>query len=206
MATATKTYHYTFDDFCLLVKDGQKADLIAGIIYLASPDNLDTNDQFMWLAFLMSGFAEETDQGRVFGSRVAFRLGDESGPEPDIAFVKKGRLHLARRGYFAGHPDLAMEIVSPDSIERDYEKKRDQYEQAGVGEYWIIDETEQKVTLLRLGANGKYRQVKPRKGELHSAVLDGFWLRPEWLWQEPLPRKRAVLQQLLDRLNPPAKP
>ena len=206
MATATKTTKITFDDFCVLVKDGQKADLIAGVIYMASPDNLDANNLFMWLGYLMGGIAEELDQGNIFGSRVAFRLDDLGSPEPDLAFVKKTRMHLARRGFFNGRPDLALGIVSPESVERDYLTKRAQFEEAGVPEYWIVDEMEQKVTLLRLGANGKYREVKPRKGELLSTVLRGFWLRPEWLWQDPLPRKRDVLQLLLDRLQPPSSP
>jgi Uma2 family endonuclease len=200
-ATVARPYQYTFDDFCVLVKDGEKADLINGVIYMASPDNLDANDLFLWLATLARDFAEETDQGKIYGSRAAFRLSDVGGPEPDLAFVRNARLHLRRRGFFNGRPDVAMEIVSPESIERDYEMKRALYEAAGVPEYWIIDEMAQKVTLLRLGANGKYREVKPRKGELHSAVLRGFWLRPEWLWQDKLPRKRDVLQQMLDRLQ-----
>jgi Uma2 family endonuclease len=204
--TAGKHYQYTFEDFCFLVKDGQKADLIDGVIYMASPDNIDAYRHYRWLGHLMSDYSEETDQGEIFGSRVAFRLGDLGSPEPDLAFVQKERLHLVRRGFFDGPPDAAFELVSPESIDRDYVLKRSQYEAAGVTEYWIIDAMERKVTLLRLAANGKYREVKPRKGELHSAVLRGFWLRPEWLWQEPLPRKRAVLQQLLDRLEPPAKP
>ena len=39
----------TFEDFCFLVKDGQKADLIDGVIYMASPDNLDANRLSKWL-------------------------------------------------------------------------------------------------------------------------------------------------------------
>ena len=92
-----------------------------------------------------------------------------------------------------------MEIVSPESVERDYETKRELYQNAGVEEYWIVDEVEQKVTLLRLAANGKYREVRPKKGELHSQVVPGFWIRPEWLWQEPLPKKVEVLKLLLQR-------
>jgi Uma2 family endonuclease len=187
------------------VKDGQKADLIDGVVYMASPENLGANRRFLWLAYLMGELSEETDQGEVFGSRVAFRLNDLSSPEPDLAFVKKARLHLMRPGFFNGRPDMAMEIVSPESTDRDYVLKRAQYETARVPEYWIIDEMERKITLLRLGPRGKYREVKPRKGELHSTVLRGFWLRPDWLWQEKLPRKREVLQQLLDRLEPQRK-
>ena len=191
-ATAKESYKYTFDDFCVLVKDGQKADLIDGVIYMASPENLDANLLFMWLGALLHGLADKTDQGNIYGSRVAFRLDETGSPEPDLAFVKKARSNLAHRGFFEGPPDLAIEIVSPELFDRDYVRKRAQYEEAGVSEYWIIDEMEQQITLLRLASDGKYREVKSRKGELHSLVLRGFWLRPEWLWQEVAVESRRI--------------
>jgi Uma2 family endonuclease len=189
---------FTFDDFCLLVPDGQKGDLIDGVIYMASPENVEANLLFVWLISLLDSYVEARDLGKIFGFRAAFRLNNRNGPEPDIAFVRKDRLHLARRGHFAGRPDLAMEIVSPESIDRDYEKKRLQYQNAGVLEYWIVDEMEQKVTLLRLAANGKYREVRPTKGILRSKVIAGFALRPEWLWQQPRPKKAEILAKLLE--------
>lgn len=198
MATATRIGSFTFDDFCVLVKDGQKADLIDGVIYMASPENLDANDLFVWLIVLISFFVEEKDLGKVYGSRVAFKLDDWNSPEPDIAFVRTQRLQRTRRkGRFDGPPDLAIEIVSPDSVDRDYVTKRAKYEAIGVLEYWIVDEMKQKVTLLRLTSKGEYREVRPRKGILSSQVLLGFWLRPEWLWQDPRPRKRDTVQQIL---------
>jgi Uma2 family endonuclease len=178
---------YTFEDFCALVPDDQKADLIDGVIYMAPPDNTDANEIFVRLAGRMDLFVEEFQLGRVYGSRVAFRLDDTNGPEPDIAFVSKRHLQRVLRGFVQGGPALAVEIVSPDSIERDYDKKRKQYEAAGVREYWIVDEIEGTITLLRLGSDGQYREVKPRKGEYHSTVLKGFWLRPEWLFHAPVP-------------------
>jgi Uma2 family endonuclease len=201
MGTATRARDYTFEDFCLLVQDGQKADLIDGVIYMASPDNMDANDLFVWLMRLLADIVEINDLGKVNGSRAAYRVNDRNSPEPDIAFIRRGRTNLVRRGFVNGPPDLAMEIVSPESVERDYETKRELYQDAGVAEYWIVDEVEQKVTLLRLAANGKYRGIRPKKGELHSQVVPGFWIRPEWLWQNPLPKKVDVLKLLLQRLS-----
>lgn len=197
MATVPRTGLLTFDDFCVLVKDGQKADLIDGVIYMASPENIDSNLLEVWLLRLISDFVEERSLGQVLVSRVAFRLGEHQAPEPDISFVRTERLHLLHRGYVEGPPDLAIELVSPESRERDYERKREQYRRAGVTEYWIVDEMEQRVTLLRLTTSGAYREVRPRKGVLHSEALTGFWLRPEWLWQQPRPRKSDVLAQIL---------
>jgi Uma2 family endonuclease len=197
MSTVTRSGSITFEEFCMLVKDGQKADLIDGVIHMASPDNTNAGDLSVWLTIVVGAFVSKKKLGKLYHSRIAFRLGDLQAPEPDLAVVLKDRLHLVRRGYVAGPPDLAIEIVSPDSIDRDYEKKREQYQSAKVPEYWLVDEVEQKVTLLRLAANGKYREVRPRKGELRSEVLPGFWLRPEWLWQAPLPEPTDVLALLL---------
>jgi Uma2 family endonuclease len=187
MSTAERATRYTFEEFCWIIPDKQKADLIDGVIYVASPDNTDANDLNVWLMTLLYLFVSRKKLGKVYVSRVAYRLDDHNGPEPDIGFVRKARQHLIRRGHVAGAPDLAMEIVSRESEERDYHKKRKQYEEAGVREYWIIDEIRQTVLLLRLDRNGKYREVKPRMGVLHSQVITGFWLDPKWLWQKPFP-------------------
>jgi Uma2 family endonuclease len=165
---------------------------------MASPENTDANDLFGWLFMVIRGYVRRTKQGQVFGSRVALRLDKEHGPEPDIAFVRTEHLDRIKRGFVAGAADLAVEIVSPDSVERDYYRKRELYEEYGISEYWIIDEMDQSVTLLRL-KKGKYRQVRAKKGEFYSGVLSGFWLRPEWLWQEPRPDEFDTVLEILAR-------
>jgi len=198
MATATTSSRvYSYDDFCALIRDGQKADLIDGVIYMASPDNVDANRINGWLHTLVSVFARKRKLGEVFISRVACRLDDHNAPEPDILFVSVKHKARIRRGGIAGSPDAAWEIVSPDSVERDYEKKWEQYERFKIPEYWIVDELEKKVTLLRLDRQGKYRPIAPRNGVLRSRVLKGFWLDLNWLWQDPLLDELEILEQLL---------
>ena len=187
----------TFDDFCFLVKDGQKADLIDGVIYMASPDSPDNFRLSKWLIGVTDEYTIEREIGEIFGIRIAFRLDEMQSPEPDIGFVKKSRLHLVKKGFIDGPPDAAFEIVSPESIERDYQKKRRQYEKYGVREYWIIDQLEETVTLLRLNKRRKYQEIQPVDGVYYSEVIAGFWLDPNWLWQTPRPRKSTVLAKLL---------
>jgi Uma2 family endonuclease len=196
ISLATRTGPHTFDDFCAIIREDQKADLINGVIYMASPENTDANELFMWLGALLSMYARKKKLGKVYGSRVAFKLTDVNAPEPDLAFVHTEHLSRVKRGRVEGPADLAVEIVSPDSVERDYYLKRELYASTGVPEYWIVDEMDQKVTLLRL-KDQKYHEVRPKKGELHSESLPGFWLRPEWLWQEPRPDEMDIVQQIL---------
>ncbi len=56
---------------------------------------------------------------------------------------------------------LAVEVVGPESVNRDYRFKRSEYGVAGIPEYWIVDPIEQKVTVLSL-VNGFYEEVEYR--------------------------------------------
>jgi Uma2 family endonuclease len=45
-------------------------------------------------------------------------------------------------------PLLAIEIVSPESIQKDYRYKRSEYAALEIPEYWIVDPLLQKITVL----------------------------------------------------------
>ncbi len=154
----------------LIVQEDQKADLIDGVICLTlDPKAIAENDLFGWLLLVLIGlYVRKKKLGKIHGSRVACRLDDTNAPEPDILFVAEKNRDRLNRGGVEGPPDLAIEIVSPESVERDYDNKRRQYQRFKIPEYWIIDEHERKVTLLRLDARGKYREVAARKGAFHS--------------------------------------
>jgi Uma2 family endonuclease len=178
------------------IREDQKADLIDGVIYLASPENAEHNDLLRWLTIILGQYIEERNLGQLTINRVAYRLSDRSAPEPDLAFVAEHRLDRMKEGYVDGPPDLAVEIVSPDSIHRDYEDKRRQYEAAGVREYWIIDPSEKTATFL-VFENGALKERFPERNVFRSRVLPGFQLDIRWLWQRPLPSTRPIVQRLL---------
>ncbi|NJM21624.1 MAG: Uma2 family endonuclease [Richelia sp. RM2_1_2] len=47
-------------------------------------------------------------------------------------------------------PLLVVEVVSPESVKRDYRYKRSEYAALEIPEYWIVDPIESKVTVLLL--------------------------------------------------------
>lgn len=186
---------FTYEDYRERVADGQKADLIDGVIYMASPDNTDAGEFFVWLMRVIHDFMDHHDLGKIYGSRVTLRLDDKNGPEPDLAVVLKENSGRVERRHILGPCDLAVEIVSPESVERDYVKKRELYERFGVPEYWIMDDEMGRITLLRLGPKG-YTEARARRGVFTSKVLPGFWFRTEWLRQDR-PTKAQVLAEIL---------
>ena len=186
----------TFSDFLELIREDQKADLLDGVIYLASPENADHNDLLRWLTVVLDLFIEDRRLGRLTINKVAYRLSDRTAPEPDLAFVAANRLDRIKPGYVDGPPDLAVEIVSPDSVDRDYEEKRRRYEAAGVLEYWIIDPLESTATFLVREGDAFVERVR-REHVYQSRVLEGFELDVRWLWQRPLPATMPVVRRLL---------
>ena len=191
------TQPITVDQFVGVVPDGQKADLLDGMIYTAPPDHPEAADVNGFIYFLVRGFVSRRKLGKVYGPRSAFRLADTYAPEPDIAFVPRDRLHLWKRSFFEGAPDLAIEIVTPDSLNRDPTIKRDVYERAGVREYWMVHLLDSRSTFLRLDGK-KYRDVTPESGTVfRSEAVPGFWIDPAWLFADELPDELECLNRIL---------
>lgn len=58
---------------------------------------------------------------------------------PDILFFSAQRVGFIGEKAMEGPPDLAIEVISPSSVETDRKDKFEQYRKAGVKFYWIID-------------------------------------------------------------------
>lgn len=196
MMTRTRSGPFTFTDFLELVSEDQKADLIDGVIYMASPESIDHNRLLGWMHMILASYVEVRMLGGVTINRVAYRLSGKTAPEPDLAFVRTDRLDRMKSGYVEGAPDLAVEFVSPSSVDRDYEDKRHRYEEAGVGEYWIIDADETRATFLVL-EGGRFQEVPLDRHIFRSRVIPGFALDTRWLWQRPLPPTRPIIRAML---------
>jgi Uma2 family endonuclease len=104
----------------------------------------------------LRAFVEPRQLGEVLFAPLRVRISASKFREPDVVFML--RSHAERRGeeYWEG-ADLVLEVVSNNPIarRRDTETKRLDYAEAGIPEYWIVDPTEKRVTVLTL-AGGAY--------------------------------------------------
>ncbi|GAC1472455.1 MAG: Uma2 family endonuclease [Isosphaeraceae bacterium] len=177
---------------------GVRAEWVDGEISVMSPGSTEHVDLYGFLNAVMRGFVEQHDLGRVYGPELIarFRAGERLLRRlPDVLFVSSTRLHLLRPTYLDGPPDLVVEIVSPESVARDWREKYLEYEAAGVREYWVIDPLTRNVEASRRVGEA-FSRIVAVEGRVASEVLPGFFLRPDWLWREPLPKVRDVLRDL----------
>jgi Uma2 family endonuclease len=166
-----------------------------------------------FISDLLSLFVNLSDLGEVFVAPLEMKL-SHSSREPDIIFVSKNNLSQVTKDRLEGPADLVVEVISDDSVNRDRRKKFKEYREEGVPEYWIIDPRLGKLRadFYYLDEQGNYDLFATEDDEkVASRVIEGFWLRPSWLWQanelDPFlafceirrlsPEKAQEIQQLL---------
>jgi Uma2 family endonuclease len=179
----------SFEDFHDWLDEDKRAEWVDGVIIEMSPSNLGHQDILSFLHLWIGIFVDRFRLGRLYLPPTLMYLPTRpSGREPDLMFIANEHLDRLERTFVNGPADLAIEIVSPDSIVRDGRDKLAEYEQAGVREYWIVDELRDEARFYVLGENGKYALVAVGDDEIYtSTVLPGLRLRVSWLWQRPLP-------------------
>lgn len=189
----------SFQEYLQWEYEGGLTEWVDGEVFVYMTANDNHQRILNFLAALLGGWAELTGAGRV--TTAPYPIQSRSGGpgrEPDLIFVK--REHAARFApqHLIGPPDLAVEIVSPDSVARDRVTKLREYAQAGIPEYWVIDARpdHEQVDVYMLAADGAYAAVEVADGVLRSGVLEGFWLRYEWLWS-PEPKPLAALREIM---------
>ncbi len=149
-----------------------------------------------FLYYVMRSFVDVFELGEVQIAPFEVRLRpDGSAREPDLFFVTKEHLQGLTPERFNGPPDLIIEIISAESVHRDRVDKFDEYEAAGVPEYWLLDNrpSRQRAQFYQLDAQGRYHAITVEAdGIYRSRLLPGFWLKVDWLWGEELDTLRAL--------------
>ncbi|MGH2607514.1 MAG: Uma2 family endonuclease [Tepidiformaceae bacterium] len=178
----------TFEEYLELDHERGLAEWIDGEVHFYVGASTAHQRLVLFIASLLDGFLVATGRGHAFAAPLVVRaaaLGN--GREPDIVMVLSRNDARIRPAFVDGPPDIVVEVVSDESVERDYEIKRKEYEAAGVPEYWVIDPREDtRDAMFLILRNGRYEQIEVADGLFRSYTLQGFWLRVAWLWEERL--------------------
>jgi Uma2 family endonuclease len=194
--TLTQPLYMTEEEFLEFCDEDTRAEYIDGEVIVHSPGSYIHENISGFLLSLLRFFVDQHQLGFVPGSNFQIRLRPGLRRVPDLIFVSKENEQNIARTELEGSPDLAVEIVSLDSFERDWRDKYFEYEQAGIREYWVVDPNSQQMKVYCLNEQGKFESQQAEKGIFKSKVLPGFWIKPEWLWQDPLPNVISIAKEL----------
>jgi Uma2 family endonuclease len=97
---------------------------------------------------------------------------------PDIGvYLTPPKEKKGRTMWRAWIPELAIEVVSESSRDRDYTEKRDEYWTLGVKEYWIVDAKLKQFLILRRGRSQWSEKTLGPADTAETKLLPGFKLR-----------------------------
>jgi Uma2 family endonuclease len=112
--------------------------------------------------------------GKVLFAPIRLRLKTGRFREPDLLLLLSANDPRRGNAFWTG-ADLVLEVVSPDDPDRDLVKKRREYAQAGIPEYWVVNPQTETITVLKLERT-KYTEhgVFTRGTQATSALLPEF--------------------------------
>ncbi len=188
-----KTFHARYE----AMPEDCRAELIGGIVYMASPQKVPHSKTQQLVSHWLGEYVGATPGTDTLLNNTQI-LGPDSEPEPDCClFIVPecgGQVFVDEDDYLNGAPELIVEVSSAtESI--DLHRKKEDYRQAGVREYVVLAlRTQQVFWFVR--QRGKYREVPlPTDGVFRSRVFPGLWLDAEAILGNQRQRVLAVLKQ-----------
>jgi Uma2 family endonuclease len=179
----------------------KKAELIEGIVYMASPLRFEPHAEPHANLIIWLGTYKIATPGVRLGDNPTVRLDLDNEPQPDaVLFIDAeygGQTHLSDDGYIEGAPELVVEIAA-STASIDLRDKKRVYRRNGVKEYLVWQTLDRRLDWF-FWQDGEYVSLTPdRDGIICSRIFPGLWLSvPAMLNQD----MRQVLTTLQSGLN-----
>ena len=176
----------------------KKAELVNGIVHMASPVRTDQHsDPDGLIQGWLFNYAAATPGARN-STNGTIRLDPDNTPQPDATLRLLpecgGRTRVDEKGYLTGPPELVVEIAA-SSVSLDVNDKLTAYRRAGVREYLVWRTEDECVDWWEL-IEDEYRHLPEQPdGSIRSHIFPGLWLHPEALLDLDAARLMATLRE-----------
>jgi Uma2 family endonuclease len=155
---------------------GRLVEFCDGVAEVLPMPNEEHQDVVLFLVRALLAFVEPRKLGKVQFAPLPVEIRAGKYREPDVLFMFADHSDRRQGDHWVG-ADLVMEVVSEgvENRTRDHYKKRADYAQAGIPEYWIVDPNTRTITVFKL--KGKKYSVHGRFGrgrKATSSLLPGF--------------------------------
>ena len=166
----------TAEELLRLPDDGQRHELIAGVLTTMPLSGFEHGRVAVRFAGPLSHHVATHRLGEVFAAGTGFLLARDPDTvrAPDVAFVSRERVAAAGSvtGYWPGAPDLAVEVISPNDLNAEVDKKVATWLAHGTRMVLVLDPRRRTVAVHRPGADARHLTV--------DDTLDGEDVVPGW--------------------------
>lgn len=175
--------------------EGFKAELIGGIVYVASPVSRRHGRPHFLLNYALGAYWARTPGVEGLNNSTIF-LADDSEPQPDLSLrilpEYGGQSNTTPEGdYVVGAPELIIEIAySTRAV--DLHAKREDYARCGVKEYvvWTVKDA----SFVWFDLERDAEQSPPSDEIVRAATFPGLWLDAGAIRSDDLPRLTATVE------------
>lgn len=182
-------------------KGSNKAELIEGIVYMASPLRFESHAKphgniigWLW------NYQIATERVTL-GIEPTVRIDLDNEFQPDAVMFIPGRgASITEDDYIAGAPELVVEIAA-STVSIDLHDKKAAYRRNGVQEYIVWRTLDRKIDWFSL-QDGEYIQLElDGNGIIKSQVFPGLWLAVEAMLSGAMADVLSVLQAGLNSID-----
>ncbi len=174
----------------------KKAELIEGIVYMASPVRHVNHGKPHGRLMTWLGTYEAATEGVDLSDNATVLLDADNEPQPDalLRIESNGNSRINNDGYIEGAPELVAEVAG-SSAANDLHDKKKVYRRNGVKEYIVWQTLDNKLDWFCL-QNGEYISLEAdASGVIKSQVYPGLWLDVAALLRSDMAKVLTVLQQ-----------
>lgn len=177
----------------------KKAELIEGVVYMASPLRHQPHGKPHFRLITWLGVYEAMTPTAIDGGdNSTVRLDRDNEPQPDVLLrldnQSGGRSKIDSDGYISGAPELIVEIAA-STASNDLGDKLRSYRRNGVQEYIVWQVFEQKIDWFYLQEDEYVNLPTGDDGITRSQVFPGLWLHKNALIAGDMQQVIGVLQQ-----------
>ncbi|AFY71888.1 protein of unknown function DUF820 (plasmid) [Thalassoporum mexicanum PCC 7367] len=174
----------------------KKAELIEGIVYMASPLRVKSHGYPHGVIMTWLGTYQIATPGVLFADNTTVQLDPDNEPQPDglLMIEQGGQATISEDDYVVGAPELIVEVAA-SSAAIDMHSKLEAYQRNQVQEYLVWQIYDNTFDWFRL-RDGKYAQIPANsEGIICSKIFPGLWLDKKALLTGDFAKVLAVLQQ-----------
>jgi Uma2 family endonuclease len=178
----------------------KKAELIEGVVYLASPVRIVNHGRpHAYVMGWLTAYIAATPKIDI-ADNTTVRLDLDNEPQPDAILRLEpecgGSSRITEDGYVEGAPELVVDIAA-SSASYDLHVKLNMYRRNGVQEYMVWQVHDRKIDWFSL-QSGKYLSLLPDdRGILRSQVFIGLGLDVKALLNGDIAKVFATLNEEL---------
>lgn len=160
---------YRFEDLFTLPDLPKHTELLDGGLVFVAPQS---NYHSLLIDVISKSLRVAAPREYLVRREMIIRLSDRTALEPDVVVLPAEAVtSRTQRSFEAAQVLLAVEVMSPSSVERDRDLKPHLYAAAGIAHYWRVEwETATPIAFTyRLASDGRYQPTGEFIGRLTLA-------------------------------------